>query len=82
MFSLDVNDFWFFSCYFMNVRLISRYYNHGMLLGYEFGKLNHLLIFIFSQFVKAFLYFKSFVGELWNILVIAFRIQEVNCRVI
>jgi hypothetical protein len=53
-----------------------------MLLGYEFGKLSHLFIFFFSHFVKAILYFKSFVGELWNILGIAFRIQEVNCWVI
>lgn len=82
MLSLDVNGFWFFSCYFMNVRLMFRYYNHGMLLGYEFGKLNHLHFFFSSHFVKAFLYFKSFVGELWNILGIAFRIQKVNCWVI
>jgi len=73
MFSLDVNGFWFFCCYFMNVRLIFRYYNHGLLLGYESRKLNHLFIFFFSHFVEAFLYLKSFVGELWNILGIVFR---------
>jgi len=53
--------FGFFCCYLMNVRLISRSYNHGMLLGYEFGKLNHLLIFFFSHFLEAFFYLKSFV---------------------
>jgi hypothetical protein len=68
-----------FFLYFMNVRLIFRYYNHGMLLGYESRKLNHLLIFFVSHFVEASLYFKSFVGELWNILGIMFKIQEVNC---